>query len=78
MSSPCVHRFDIDSQDSFFTNAERSLIVKEILDRTIYTDREEEEVRFGEYCEVSGVCDPESQGHGEGYGFCDPGAQGHG
>ncbi|ELU07316.1 hypothetical protein CAPTEDRAFT_153860 [Capitella teleta] len=41
--------FDIDPNDteSFFTNAERSLIVKEVLDRTQFSPEGAAEIRFG-------------------------------
>lgn len=39
--------FEIPDEESFFTNAERSLIVKEILDRTKFTPEEASVSRFG-------------------------------
>jgi hypothetical protein len=44
-----LFRFDIDPNDpdSFFTNAERSLIVREALDRTVFTPEGSSESRFG-------------------------------
>ena len=38
---------DEESRNNFFTNAERSLVVKELLDRTSYTKPEAKEKRFG-------------------------------
>ena len=38
---------DEESRNNFFTNAERSLVVKELLDRTSYTNPKAEEKRFG-------------------------------
>ena len=44
-------RFDIDpnNREAFFTNAERSLVVQEILGRTPYTDTTEHLTAFGRY-----------------------------
>lgn len=54
-------RFDFDpsSEDerlSFFTNAERSLVVKEILDRTSFVDEDSTLPRYGSLAPCSNQC----------------------
>ena len=38
---------DPDDLNNFFTNSERGLIVKEILDRTVFTPKDAETMRLG-------------------------------
>ena len=43
----------MDRKELFFTNSERSLILKNILDRTAFTPKNAQEIRFGKYSLLS-------------------------